>query len=236
MPSSLGIELSIEHNLASEATLLHDANVLAVGRSHQTTEDHPAPPPWGEAVLASEAYVAMTDNDYPNCFGCGPALPDGKGIRVFTGPIKGRDLVAAAGRLRVPLRRPTVCSCLSTCGQRSTVLEVGPGGSSSRGACRHGVPERSAKTPILAGAPYLVTGWPVRQDGRKSFVGMAIFDRDGVVCAVGEGALDHRSPDQNRRSGHPTLAAGRDTPCSLVITGKPLTHRSGRSCCRERPR
>ena len=42
------------------------------------------------------------------------------------------------------------------------------------------------KRPILAGTPHLVTGWPIRQNGRKSFVGMAIFDRDGVLCATGE--------------------------------------------------
>ena len=95
-PAPLGIELSIAHELATEATLLNGANVLAIGRPYETSEDHPAPPTWEEAVLASEAYVAMTDNDYPNCFGCGPAMPDGKGMRVFTGPIKGRELVAAA--------------------------------------------------------------------------------------------------------------------------------------------
>jgi hypothetical protein len=38
--------------------------------------------------------------------------------------------------------------------------------------------------PILVARPQLVTGWPIGQDGRKSFVGMAIFDRDGGLCAV----------------------------------------------------
>ena len=69
-PAPLGIELSIAHELASEVTLLHGANVLATGRLYEVSEDHPAPPTWEEAVLASEAYVAMTDNEYPNCFGC----------------------------------------------------------------------------------------------------------------------------------------------------------------------
>lgn len=54
-PAPLGIELSIEHDLASEARLLDGANVLAVGRPHEITEDHPEPPAWESAVLASEA-------------------------------------------------------------------------------------------------------------------------------------------------------------------------------------
>lgn len=180
-PAPLGIELTIEHNLASEATLLDGANVLAVGRSHQTTEDHPAPQTWGEAVLASEANVAMTDNEYPNCFGCGPALPDGKGMRVFTGPIKGRGLVAAAwspsgsfAAANGALLPRYVWSAFDC-----------PGGRARRQFISRYLTVQQT-TPILAGAPHLVTGWPIRQDGRKSFVGMAIFDRNGVLCAVGE--------------------------------------------------
>src|ERR1700677_1475272 len=88
-PAPLGIELSIQHNLASEATLLDGANVLAVGRALRAAEDHPAPPTWEEAVVASEAYVAMTDNDEPNCFARAPALPEQKGMRVLAGAIKG---------------------------------------------------------------------------------------------------------------------------------------------------
>jgi hypothetical protein len=186
-PAPLGRELSIEHDLASEATLSDGANVLAVGRPYETSEDHPAPPTWHAAELASEAYLAMTDNDYPNCFGCGPSVPDGKGMRVFTGPIKGRELVAAAwsppdsfAADNGELLPKYVWSALDCPGGRA------------RGHFISSEPAVTAylavqqKAPILAGTPYLVAGWPVRQDGRKSFVGMAIFDRDGILCASGE--------------------------------------------------
>ncbi len=187
-PAPLDRELSIEHDLASEAMLLDGANVLAVGRPpHETREDHPAPPTWEEAVLASEAYLAMTDNDYPNCFGCGPAMPDGKGMRVFTGPIKGRELVAAAwspsdsfAASNGELLPMYVWSALDCPGGRARRQFI-----SSEPAVTAYLTVRQ-NAPIRAGTPHLVTGWPVRQDGRKSFVGMAIFDRDGVLCAAGE--------------------------------------------------
>jgi hypothetical protein len=186
-PAPLGIELSIEHDLASEVTLLDGVNVLAVGRPHESSEDHPPPPTWEEAVLASEAYVAMTDNDYPNCFGCGPAMPDAKGMRVFTGPIKGRELVTAAwspsdlfAAANGELLPVYVWSALDCPGGRARRQFI-----SSEPAVTAYLTVQQ-KTPILAGRPHLVTGWPVREDGRKSFVGMAIFDRDGVLCAAGE--------------------------------------------------
>ena len=186
-PAPLGIELSIAHDPASEVTLLHGANVLATGRPFEASEDHPAPPTWEEAVLASEAYVAMTDNEYPNCFGCGPAMPDGKGMRVFTGPIKGHELVAAAwlpsdsfAAANGELLPRYVSSALDCPGGRARRQFI-----SSEPAVTAYLAVQQ-KAPILAGAPHLVTGWPVRQDGRKSFVGMAIFDRDGILCAAGE--------------------------------------------------
>ena len=138
-------------------------------------------------MLASEAYLAMRDNDYPNCFGCGPAVPDGKGMRVFTGPIKGRELVAAAwspsdsfAASNGELLPMYVWSALDCPGGRARRQFI-----SSEPAVTAYLTVQQ-KTPILAGIPHLVTGWPVRQDGRKSFVGMAIFDRDGVLCAAGE--------------------------------------------------
>jgi hypothetical protein len=138
-------------------------------------------------VLASEAYVAMTDNDYPNCFGCGPAMPDGKGMRVFTGPIKGRELVAAAwsasdsfAAANGELLLVYVWTALDCPGGRATTQFI------SREPAVTAYLTVQQKAPILAGRPHLVTGWPARQDGRKSFVGMAIFDQDGVLCASGE--------------------------------------------------
>ena len=186
-PAPLGIELSIEHDLATEAALLDGANVLAIGRPHEPHGDHPAPPTWDEAALASETYLAMTDNEYPNCFGCGPAVPDGKGMRVFTGPINGRELVAATWSPSASfatgngeLSPMYVWSALDCPGGRARRQFI-----SSEPAVTAYLTVQQ-KAPILAGRPHLVTGWPVRQDGRKSFVGMAIFDRDGVLCAAGE--------------------------------------------------
>ena len=194
-PAPLGIELSIEHDLAGEATLLEGNIALAVARPHKTSDEHPAPPAWEEAVQASEAYVAMTDNEYPNCFGCGPAMPDGEGMRVFPGPIKGHDLVAAAwspsdafAGANGALLPVYVWSALDCPGGRARRQFL----SSEPAVTAYLAVQQEA--PILAGRPHVVTGWPIRQDGRKSFVGMAIFARGGDLCAVGEALWITASP------------------------------------------
>jgi hypothetical protein len=186
-PAPLDIELSLERDLATQVTLLDGDTVLAVGRPHETTDDHPPPPPWEAAVQASEAYLAMKDNEHPNCFGCGPAVPDGEGMRVFPGPIKGHQLVAAswspsesfaaANGALLPVYVWSALDCPGGLARREFI-------SSEPAVTAYLTVQQRA--PILAGRPHLVTGWPIRQDGRKSFVGMAIFDRVGGLCAVGE--------------------------------------------------
>ncbi len=38
--------------------------------------------------------------------------------------------------------------------------------------------------PIYAGERYVVQGWAVGREGRKSFCGTIVYDAEGEVCAV----------------------------------------------------
>lgn len=131
-PVPLGVELSIELDMTGEARLVDGDIVFATGHLHETCLDHPDLPTWEAAEKASRAYAAMTDNEHPNCFGCGPAMPAGRGMRVFTGPIEGNELVAAAWSPSDASRDPTASSCPCMSGRHSTAQAAGPGGSSSR--------------------------------------------------------------------------------------------------------
>jgi hypothetical protein len=108
-------------------------------------------------------------------------------MQLFTWPIKGRELVAAAwspsgsfAAANVELLPQYVLSALDCPGGRARrQFILSEPAVTAYLTVQH-------KPPILAGTSHLVTGWPARQDDRKSFVGMAIFDRDGVLCAAGE--------------------------------------------------
>jgi hypothetical protein len=184
-PVRLGVELSIGPDLAGEATLRDGDIVVATGRPQETSLDHPAPPEWEAAEQASQAYVAMTDNEYPNCFGCGPGTPAGRGMRVFTGSIEGHQLVAGAwspsdafSGANGELLTLYVWSALDCPGGRARRQFL----SSDPAVTAYLAVQQVA--PIRAGQPHLVAGWPIRQKGRKSFVGAAIFDARGGLCAV----------------------------------------------------
>ena len=186
-PAPLDIELSLEHDQATQVSLLDGDSVLAVGRPHETADDHPPRPAWEEAVEASAGYLAVRDNEYPNWSAVVPPCLTGEGMRAFPGPIKGHELVAAswspsesftaANGVLLPVYVWCALDCPGGLARRAFI-------SSEPAVTAYLTVRQSA--PILGGRPHLVTGWPVRQDGRKSFVGMAIFDRDGGLCAVGE--------------------------------------------------
>ena len=38
--------------------------------------------------------------------------------------------------------------------------------------------------PIYAGERYVVMGWALGREGRKSFCGTAVYDAEGEVCAA----------------------------------------------------
>jgi hypothetical protein len=131
--------------------------------------------------------MAMLGSEYPNCFGCGPAVHEGEGMWVFAGPISERGLVAAAW---VPSN--------SFAGADGAVLSVYvwsaldcPGGLARR-QLLSSEPAVTAYLavqqwePVLAGNSHVVIGCLVRNTGRKSFVGMAIFDQGGRLCASSE--------------------------------------------------
>ena len=41
--------------------------------------------------------------------------------------------------------------------------------------------------PLEVGAPYIVVGWPILQEGRKWDGGSAVFSAEGELCAFARG-------------------------------------------------
>ena len=106
-------------------------------------------------------------------------------MRVFAGPVPGRDDVSAApwiagqrfagddGSLR-----PEFIWAALDCPSGWAANDFAPG--------RHAVLGRiSARivSPVAAEKQYVVVGWPRSEDGRKIHAGSAVFDEHGAVCA-----------------------------------------------------
>jgi hypothetical protein len=163
-------------------TLRDGTTVVAEGASTGLAHDAPEPPGFAEALAATASFAGLRSHPYPRCLGCGPDRTDAVALRIFPGPLAGRDLVAAVwypgsdatadGRIR-----PEFAWAALDC----------PGGWA---ATRFGRVDRPAvlgrmaarlPAPIPAGSAHIVVGWPAGVSGRKLAAGSALYSRDGIL-------------------------------------------------------
>jgi len=91
----LGRELRIER--VDDGADLHDRDApLASARRATLQLEVPAPVALLEAHAAARAFPRFVDHPIPRCFVCGPDRPAGDGMRIFPGPVPGRETIYAA--------------------------------------------------------------------------------------------------------------------------------------------
>ena len=134
------------------------------------------------ALGASASFAGLRSHPYPRCVGCGTGRTDSVALRIFPGPLAGRELVAAvwypssdatAGGFIKPEYAWAALDC--------------PGGWA---AIHFGRVERPAVLGrmaarllprIMAQSAYIVVGWLEGVSGRKLVAGSALYSRDGVT-------------------------------------------------------
>jgi hypothetical protein len=156
---------------------LRDGEVVVARarRAAHSDEDVPAPVSLAEAEEASKRYPGFEHHAYPTCFTCGPERADG--LRVFAGPVEGREGVVAAPWIPGPRVRAEIVWAALDCPagwavddfQREGVL-LG-----RMAASIHGRPE--------PGEAHVVIGWRIGEEGRKRFAGSALYAADGELVA-----------------------------------------------------
>jgi hypothetical protein len=191
----IGTELTLKVSHSGEGALFQAETLLAEAHRYRLTHDSPTPTTWDQAVEATRDYLTLMSIDYPTCFGCGPLMDEGRGLRIFTGAIKNRDVVAAAWTPSPAfaseggeLRPEYVWSALDCPGGWARKRFI----SDEAAVTAYLAREQSA--PVHTGMPHIVMGWPIHQEGRKTLVGMAIFDRGGNICVRGEALWITHSP------------------------------------------
>jgi hypothetical protein len=181
-PVPLGAPLTLERG-ESEVVLRIDGEVAATAVPSQLESTAPEPVVPGAAERASEHYLGFEHHFFPNCFTCGPDRSPGEGLRVFPGPVEGRPLVAA-------IWLPPTWACRADRAVASQILWAALDCSAIWGHVVHGganADDRAVSgrlalhqhAPVPGDALSIVVGWPIERQGRKIFIGAAIFSESG---------------------------------------------------------
>jgi hypothetical protein len=156
---------------------LRDGDAVVADASVAELElDLPEPLSFEEAAAAA---LPQGDREsvFPECFVCGWAREDG--LRIYAGPVAGRDLVAATWTPADDvISSEFVWAALDCPG--AYAVEFG----------RRGNPVLGRLTARVEHLPHpgercVVMGWPLGEDGRKLYAGTAAFGEDGRIlgCA-----------------------------------------------------
>jgi hypothetical protein len=182
-PPPLGRSLGVRTSSDGTGVVLLDGDdVVAQASSTSGPDDHvPDPVDWDEAEEAAGRSPGSSDRPFPTCFVCGPAREDG--LRIFPGPVPGRNLVAATWQPDRSLAGPEGLI-------RSEFVWAAldcPGGFASGFPATSmllGRLQADVAAEVLPGQQCVVLGWSEGEEGRKRFAGTAILDRDGTPLAV----------------------------------------------------
>ena len=184
---SLRVPPPLERQLALER--VGDGRVLLRDGEVIVADARPAPlalyPP--ASIALSDAQTAslpsgFTPHPFPMCFGCGPEREQGDGLRLFPGPVQGRDVIACPWRPDATLadenglvRTEFVWSALDC----PTAFACEPTGLPIVLARLTGRIDK----PLYTGEQHIITAWHIGRDGRKQHSACTIGAPDGEVLA-----------------------------------------------------
>lgn len=187
-PPPLDVELRLEVE-GARVELRHGEELVAEAQSVAADRlvEPPAPVSLDEARAAAARSRFFEAHPFPTCFVCGPERDAGDGLRIFPGPVDGRELYASAwtapaedGKGAVPtevvwaaLDCPTSAPLINAPGPDGTILPI--------------VLARLAadvRAPVEPGADHVITSWEIGREGRKREAGSALYDAGGELLAL----------------------------------------------------
>ena len=161
--------------LDDEGRVWDDHALIAEARPSAVGLTPPDPVSWGDAAAAETPDL---DSPFPHCFVCGAARDEGDGLRLFAGPVAGRDVYAATWTVRDDTVGPEfVWAALDCPGAYAT-------GVMGRGTVVLGrLTARVDRVP-QAGERCVVVAWHLDSEGRKHGAGTALFTDAGELLGL----------------------------------------------------
>ena len=102
-PPPLERPLIIENVAGDQLELSDGDTVIAQARAADLDLAPPARVTLDEAKAAVAGYLGFKHHAFPSCFACGPDRDEGDGLRLFPGPVEGREIVSCPWQPSVEL-------------------------------------------------------------------------------------------------------------------------------------
>lgn len=186
-PIPLNRELRVGPSEHGGQCLLDGDTLLAEALSADPDIVVPEPPTPEQAEAAATRYQGFREHAFPACFVCGPERRPDDGMRLFAGPVEGRDMVAT----------PWVPAGFTSDRDDYVAEEFVWAALDCPGA--FAVTRDGLKTPIVlgrltarldgpvrVGERYVVMAWSMGGEGRKRLAGSAVLDGQGRVLAAAQ--------------------------------------------------
>ena len=181
-PPPLNASLVVHTLESGRLELKRDDDLIAEAERFQVELQAPAAPAYVDALDASRSYSGFKHHPYPGCFVCGPGRTRGDGLRIFPGAWGKEGMVAAPW-----MPDASLCGADGkVCSEFIWAALDCPGYFAAANDGRHMLlGEISARVDrrVHAAESCVVVGWKLERDGRKHFVGTALYDDDGEPCA-----------------------------------------------------
>jgi hypothetical protein len=197
-PPPLETPLEVRRGEGGDVELIHQGQVVAQARPVTLELEVPEPVGVQEAEAAAARSPLLDEHPFSSCFVCGTDREPGDGMRLFAGPVEGRQLFAAPWTPDVSLAGADgavlpefVWSVLDCPGGNVIVLLGDDVGISvlARFAAKQ-------LRPVRADQPHVAIGWPIGRERRKLETGSAILTADGAVCALARAIWVELSEEQ----------------------------------------
>jgi len=182
-PPPLNTELSVKVQEDNSAVLYDGGGDIAEAISTKLDLDVPIPPTFSEAQNSATRIEELEDHYFPICFTCGPQRKENDGLRIFPGPVKGKNYLAAPW---IPdsnlcdetgkVKNEVIWAALDCPGAWAIIHEQMRVMVLGRLAAQ--IDERMKPEEKC-----IVIAWNLWSEGRKLYAGSAVFSENGHLYA-----------------------------------------------------
>jgi hypothetical protein len=184
-PIPLDESLRVLVDERGSATLDQRGTEIASARPADLEIDTPDAVSFSQASAARSSFPGFKTHPFPGCFVCGTSRSGEDGMCLFTGPV-GEGVVGSSwvpsaefASTEGVIAPELICAALDCPGAWALIDRYGIEGPLVLGRMTYRL-----ERPIRAGGRYVVMGWALGREGRKTFCGTGVYDADGKACAV----------------------------------------------------